>query len=283
MKKWLLAMTLTVSVVALSACGNSTSSEVVVDTSAGEITKDELYNAMKSVAGEAVLTNLIYDKVLSAKYEVTDEEVNAKIDELKEQLGSNFEVALQSYGYKSENDLKQVYRIGLLQERAAVATLEATDEEIQKAYDEYEPRLKGRHILVETEEEAKEIIDSLKNGADFAELAKEKSTDTASGANGGELGWFGKGEMVSEFEEAAYALDLNTISEPVKSSYGYHIIEITEKEEKKPLEEMKDQLAYDVKVSKITNDIMSEVMEKELKDAKVSIKDKDLAESSDLN
>lgn len=281
MKKWFLAMTLTVSVVALSACTSSTS-EVVVETSAGEITKDELYNAMKSVAGEAVLTNLIYDKVLSAKYEVTDEEVNAKIDELKEQLGSNFEVALQSYGYKSEDDLKQVYRIGLLQERAAVATLKATDEEIQKAYDEYEPRLKGRHILVKTEEEAKEIIDSLKNGADFAKLAKEKSTDTASGANGGELGWFGKGEMVSEFEEAAYALELNTISEPIKSSYGYHIIEITEKEEKKSLEEMKDQLAYEVKVSKITNDIMAEVMENELKEAKVTIKDKDLSDSTDL-
>lgn len=281
MKKWFLAMTLTVSVVALSACTSSTS-EVVVETSAGEITKDELYNAMKSVAGEAVLTNLIYDKVLSAKYEVTDEEVNAKIDELKEQLGSNFEAALQSYGYKSEDDLKQVYRIGLLQERAAVATLKATDEEIQKAYDEYAPRLKGRHILVKTEEEAKEIIDSLKNGADFAKLAKEKSTDTASGANGGELGWFGKGDMVSEFEEAAYALELNTISEPIKSKHGYHIIQITEKEEKKSLEEMKDQLAYEVKVSKITNDIMAEVMEKELKEAKVTIKDKDLSDSTDL-
>ena len=276
MKKWLLAMSLTVSIVALAACNNG--SEAVVETSAGEITKEELYEAMKSVAGEAVATELIYDKILSAKYEVTDEEVNAKVDELKAQLGTNFEVALQSYGYKSEDDLKKVYRIGLLQERAAIAGLEATDEEIQEAYDAYVPRVKARHILVETEEEANEIIQSLNNGADFAELAKEKSIDTASGANGGELGWFGEGEMVDEFEKAAYALHVNEISAPVKSTYGYHIIQVTDKETKGTLEEMKDQLAYDVKVSKLTNEVMAEAMERELKEAGVKVNDKELAE-----
>jgi len=276
MKKWLLAMSLTVSVVALAACNNG--SDAVVETNAGEISKDEFYEAMKSVAGEAVATELIYDKILSAKYEVTDEEVNAKVDELKAQLGTNFEVALQSYGYKSEDDLKKVYRIGLLQERAGIAELEATDEEIQEAYDAYVPKVKARHILVETEEEANEIIKSLNNGADFAELAKEKSIDTASGANGGELGWFGEGEMVDEFETAAYALDVNEISAPVKSTYGYHIIQVTDKETKGTLEEMKDELAYDVKVSKLTNEIMAEAMERELKEAGVKVNDKELSE-----
>jgi len=276
MKKWLLAMSLTVSVVALAACNNG--SDAVVETNAGEISKDEFYEAMKSVAGEAVATELIYDKILSAKYEVTDEEVNAKVDELKAQLGTNFEVALQSYGYKSEDDLKKVYRIGLLQERAGIAELEATDEEIQEAYDAYVPKVKARHILVETEEEANEIIKSLNNGADFAELAKEKSIDTASGANGGELGWFGEGEMVDEFETAAYALDVNEISAPVKSTYGYHIIQVTDKETKGTLEEMKDELAYDVKVSKLTNEIMAEAMERELKEAGVKVNDKELAD-----
>lgn len=89
--------------------------------------------------------------------------------------------------------------------------------------------VKAAHILVETEEEAKEIAKQLKDGADFAELAKEKSIDTASGANGGDLGYFTKERMVPEFAEAAFQADEGEVTEPVKSSFGWHVIKVEDK------------------------------------------------------
>lgn len=92
----------------------------------------------------------------------------------------------------------------------------------------------ARHILVADEQTAKDIIVRLQNGEDFATLAKELSTDTGSGANGGDLGWFGAGAMVPEFETAAFALknpgDITT--EPVKSDFGYHIIQLIARQER---------------------------------------------------
>lgn len=87
------------------------------------------------------------------------------------------------------------------------------------------------HILVETEEEAKTLIEQLKGGADFAELAKEKSTGP-SGPNGGELGWFGPGQMVKPFEEAVMALEVGTVSEPVQTQFGWHVIKLNDKRAK---------------------------------------------------
>lgn len=84
----------------------------------------------------------------------------------------------------------------------------------------------ARHILVGTEAEAQTILQKLKDGEDFAKLASEMSTDTGSAASGGDLGWFIKGQMVKEFEDAAFSLKIGEISEPVKSEHGYHIIQV---------------------------------------------------------
>ena len=93
----------------------------------------------------------------------------------------------------------------------------------------------ARHILVENEETAKEILAKLEAGEDWDTLASENSLDTSNKDNSGSLGWFGKGEMVSEFEEAAFALEPGQISEPVKTTYGYHII-ASDGKEIRPLE-----------------------------------------------
>jgi peptidyl-prolyl cis-trans isomerase C len=109
-----------------------------------------------------------------------------------------------------------------------------TDEAIQAAYDarftefEGEDEFNASHILVETEEEANEIKSQLDDGADFAELAKEKSTGP-SGPNGGELGWFGKGRMVPEFETAVVGLDKEQVSDPVQTQFGWHVIILNDK------------------------------------------------------
>jgi peptidyl-prolyl cis-trans isomerase C len=93
------------------------------------------------------------------------------------------------------------------------------------------------HILVETEDEAKEIIADLEAGGDFAAIAKEKSTDTGSGAGGGDLGFVPRGVTVPEFEEAAFALEVGEVTDqPVQSPFGWHVIRLEEKRESSPPE-----------------------------------------------
>src|SRR6478609_12078014 len=113
-----------------------------------------------------------------------------------------------------------------------------TDEAMKKVYDEATKQITGeqevhaRHILVETEDEAKAIKAELDKGADFAELAKKKSKDPGS-ADGGDLGFFTKDQMVPEFSAVAFALEPGKISDPVKSQFGWHVIKVEEKRSRK--------------------------------------------------
>jgi peptidyl-prolyl cis-trans isomerase C len=113
-----------------------------------------------------------------------------------------------------------------------------TDEAMKKVYDDASKQISGeqevhaRHILVETEDEAKAIEDELKKGADFAELAKKKSKDPGA-SDGGDLGFFTKDQMVPEFSNVAFSLEPGKISDPVKSQFGWHIIKVEEKRNRK--------------------------------------------------
>ena len=122
----------------------------------------------------------------------------------------------------------------LLQNAAKAAQ---TDAEMHKVYDEAvkemppEQEVHARHILVDTEAEAKAIEAELKKGADFAEEAKKKSKDPGA-ANGGDLGWFTKEQMVPEFSDAAFKLDKGQISDPIHTQFGWHIIKVEDKRTK---------------------------------------------------
>jgi peptidyl-prolyl cis-trans isomerase C len=125
-----------------------------------------------------------------------------------------------------------------------------TDEEMQKVYDEAaksmtaEEEVHARHILVESEDEAKAINEQLKGGADFATLAKEKSKDPGA-ADGGDLGYFVKGQMVPEFSEVAFKMYPGQVSNPVKTQFGWHIIKVEDRRTRPmpEFEKVKDQIA----------------------------------------
>ncbi|HTR84575.1 MAG TPA: peptidylprolyl isomerase [Reyranella sp.] len=134
----------------------------------------------------------------------------------------------------------------------------------EKMKQRYEERLKSmpseeevhaRHILVSTEDEAKALIDELKKpGASFEKVAKEKSTDKASGAEGGDLGWFKKTDMVPEFANAAFALKKGELSaKPVKTQFGYHVILLEDRRQAPPP-------AYDELAAQIREDLSREVV-----------------------
>ena len=112
-----------------------------------------------------------------------------------------------------------------------------SDEDAKKIYDEKIANMKpeeeahAKHILVGTEEEAKEVKERLTKGEDFAAVAKEKSKDK--NAEGGDLGFFSRGQMLKPFEEAAFALDVGEISDPVQTQFGWHIIKLEEKRDQK--------------------------------------------------
>jgi peptidyl-prolyl cis-trans isomerase C len=124
-----------------------------------------------------------------------------------------------------------------------------TEAQAKAAYEEQiakippEPEVRARHILVKTEQEAKDLIKQLKGGADFTELAK-KSSDGPSAQTGGDLGYFSRGQMVKQFEDVAFASKPGQISDPVQTEFGWHVIKVEDKRNRPvpSFDEVKDQL-----------------------------------------
>ena len=157
--------------------------------------------------------------------------------------------------YAIENETRAILassRIRLIgEEEIAEDAIVALYEE---QFGDVEPQSEANasHILVATEEEALALIDELDAGADFAELAKEKSTGP-SGPEGGELGWFARGMMVPEFENAAFELEVGAVSAPIQTQFGWHVIKLNELRDLPPpsLDETREQLAAQLRQEKI--------------------------------
>ena len=151
-------------------------------------------------------------------------------------------------------------RLALLSKGAIDAIIEegADPAALQEAYDaqygEVEPKVEynASHILLETAEDAQDVIKMITDGGDFAEVAKEKSTGP-SGPNGGELGWFGEGVMVPEFQDAVMKLDAGTVSEPVQTQFGWHVIKLNEMREVPPpsLDDVREELSQSLIQKKV--------------------------------
>src|SRR5690625_2353834 len=289
-KKLVIAAAISIGVVGLAGCSNDGDPEVVVKTDAGDITKEEFYDALKEQQGEQVLDEIVTLKVLEENYEVSDEEVDEEINSFKEQLGDKFEMWMQKQGFTDEDSLKKVIKLSLLQEKAASEDVEVSEDEMKKRYEKMKTEIEAQHILVDDEETAKEVKKKLDDGEKFKDLAKEYSKDEANANEGGNLGFFSVGEMVPEFEEAAYDMEIDEISDPVMTQHGFHIIKVTDKRDSEEdigsFEDNKSQIKRELLNEKIDPVQAQEKINELMKDAKIDIKIdeyKDLYEDLDNN
>ena len=237
--------------------------EVAIKVNGKNITADTLYNELREKYAKEVIVDDIDKKIFEVVYK-DDKEIEEKVDKqieyIKNQYADNYEETLKNYGYEDEDALKDQLRLNYQREKAVDDYIKdsITEKELKKYYeDEVVGDISAKHILIkvksatdtegledeEAKKKAKDIIKKLDDGEDFAKLAKDNSDDPGSAANGGDLGYFNKGEMVKEFEEAAYGLRVNEYTkEPVKTSYGYHIILKTGEKDKGKFKDTKKEL-----------------------------------------
>ncbi|MEN1970269.1 peptidylprolyl isomerase [Lentibacillus sp. N15] len=278
MKKLVIVLTLSASVVGLTACSSNDSSKAVVKTDAGDITQEEFYNELKDQYGEQTLQQMVTEEVLQDKYDVSDKEVDKEVKKAKDQLGDQFEMALQQQGIKNEDEFRKMIRLSLLQEAAVSEDVDISEDEIKQHYERMKEQIKASHILVDDEKTAKEVKKKLDDGGDFAKLAKKYSTDQASAENGGDLGYFSAGKMDPAFEDAAYSMKKGEVSDPVKSQHGYHIIKVIDKkksdEDVGKYKDVKSDIKRDLLNEKLDPQKAQTKIDKLIKDADVKVEDK---------
>lgn len=242
------------------------SKTAVATVNGTDITKEQLYDKLVEAGGKSTLQNLITTTLVDqeakkANITVTDADITQEIEDLKTQFGGEdgLNSALQQSSMTLD-DLKKQMPLQVEIRKLVEPKVTITDEEITKYYNDnkasfnQEEEVRASHILVKTKEEAEAIIKQLKEGADFATLAKEKSSDTGSKDKGGDLNFFKKGDMVAEFSDAAFKLKVGETSGAVKTDYGYHVIKVTDRKEahEYTLAEKKEEITKTLKAQKVS-------------------------------
>lgn len=244
------------------------------------ITKQELFDAMYLQNGSEILDQLITRQLIfqeanrigiTISEEEVDEEIDTIIEESFQGEEEEFLMVLEQYGISLEA-FREDARLNLLAAEIALEQVDFTEEDVEKyfaeqrfLYDQPE-EIEARHILVEDEAEAQEVVGLLEEGEDFSDLAREYSIDMSNKDDGGYLGFFGRGRMVEEFEEAAFSLEIGDLSGPVATEYGYHIIEVLDRveEEEVQFEDVKDQVVEamtEEKIPQVINELIPSLYE----------------------
>lgn len=219
-----------------------------------------------------IIQELVYEEATSKGVQATDEEIQKEYDAYMDIVEKNPDYkAVMEKNNIDEAFVKEHLKKTLTYSKyiqSAMDAVEVTDAEVEDFYNKNianytKDEVRASHILISTrngnqplpdaekEEKlklAQSILERVKAGEDFAELAKQYSEDPGSAANGGDLGYFGRGQMVPEFEEAAFALGIGEISNVIETDYGYHIIKVEYKEQEvTPFEDIKDMLKDELK------------------------------------
>lgn len=243
-KKFVAGAVTLLSVVALAACAKSGSDKDIVTMKGDTITVGDFYDEIKNNQGaQQYLFQMTINKVFEKEYgsKVSDKDVEKKVDEQKKQLGEAFNSYLTRQGLTEETNKQQI-RSNLLLEYAVDQAIskELTDEAYKKAFETYTPEITANVIKLDSEEKANEVLASVKaEGADFAQIAKENSTDASTKDKGGEITFdSGTTTVPTRVKEAASKLDVNGISDVVivpasqNNAGSYYIVKVTKKEEK---------------------------------------------------
>ena len=261
----------------LCGCGNTKlkdGKEVAFNLKKTDFTADSLYTKMKEKYGVSVMVDMIDKEIFNKKYkddETIEKQAKNQLESIKAQYKDNWDETLENAGYNDENELKEELILSYQREKGIEDYIKESikEDEIKKYYNENSVGdISAKHILIkvdtssedgltddEARKKAEELIKKLDDGSDFSELAKENSDDTGSKESGGDLGYFNKGDMVKEFEEAAYALKVDEYTkEPVKTTYGYHIILKTGEKEKPKYKDVKDNIIKTLTNEKLDND-----------------------------
>lgn len=266
----------------LTGCGApklKNGEELVAEVKGYEVSIDELYKTMKNRFARDVLIQMIDEYILNEEYKDEDfaDATQAEVDSIKQQTGTNFlETIKQQIGVNNEQELYDYIMIYLKRQEATkdyAATI-VTDAEVKNYYDnQYMAEYKSSHILIKsdaasdasTEEKtaaeakalkaAKDIITKLNKGEDFATLAKKYSDDEGSKTTGGDLGYMTDNQLVEEYEAAIRTLKVGEYTkEPVKSTFGYHIIKLVKEKDKLSLAKATDYIKGVLAADKVSTD-----------------------------
>ncbi|NOC84625.1 peptidylprolyl isomerase [Ruegeria sp. HKCCD6428] len=219
-------------------------------------TQPDASTVVARVNGDEITLGHVIATVASLPPQYQQAEDDVLFDFVLEQLIQQQLLGQQQDGLSKQNALtldNEKRSLQAVQTVAALTNDVVTEEAIRAAYDARfndfagEDEFDASHILVESEEEAKALKTQLDDGVDFAELARENSTGP-SGPNGGALGWFGKGQMVPEFEAAVIALEKGQVSAPVQTQFGWHLVKLNDKRktEAPELDAVRDELAQTI-------------------------------------
>ena len=300
----------------VTGCGNNAELEdnhTIVKTDEGTIKADALYEKLRDKYGISMLVDLIDHQLFDEKYKTDNEEeetIDSQVEQMKSQYNNDqeaFEAAITQYlGVEDEDELREMlsleYKRNLAIEDYVKKSI--TDDEIQKYYDdEVIGDIKVRHILIKPEttddmsteeqqeaedkakEEAEDLIKQLDDGADFAELAKKNSDDTGSASDGGLIDYFNKDDNMDEaFLNASIDLEEGKYTEePVKSSFGYHIILKVDQKSKPKLKKVKDDIIETLADEKLNEDatLRYNALIEIRKDAGIEFKDDSLKKDYD--
>ena len=227
--------------VTLAACNNGGGGGNVATVNGQAISRADFDHKLESSAAAKQTLNQMVQQVLVEQYardkkiDVTQDEINKREDEIKKRYApGQFEQILKQQGL-TEQDVQNLLRSSLVMEKAVQPQIHVSEADIKAYFDKNHAQfdkpeqVKARHILVADQNTANQVLAKLKAGGSWDQLAKQYSTDPSSKDKGGDLGYFGRGQMVPQFQDAAFNAKVGQIVGPVKSPFGYHIIQVTDK------------------------------------------------------